>query len=60
MNAESNAQNPSPVLGKAGDMGSPTLPSHEILKGHTEVRITHSGCVYSLRVTRQGKLILTK
>jgi len=60
MNAESNTQNPSPALNKAGDMVSPTLPSHEILKGHNEVRITHCGCTYSLRVTRQGKLILTK
>lgn len=38
----------------------PVLASQEILQGANEVRIAHCGCVYSLRVTRQGKLILTK
>ncbi|RTL50406.1 MAG: hemin uptake protein HemP [Rhodocyclaceae bacterium] len=36
------------------------LSSQQLLQGRNEIRIAHSGCIYSLRVTRQGKLILTK
>jgi hemin uptake protein HemP len=41
-------------------MGLPLLSSETLLKGGNEVLIEHGSCVYSLRVTRQGKLILTK
>ncbi len=40
--------------------GLPLLSSEALLKGGNEVLIEHGSCVYSLRVTRQGKLILTK
>jgi hemin uptake protein HemP len=36
------------------------LTSLEILKGDTEVTISHNGEIYRLRVTRNGKLILQK
>lgn len=40
--------------------GNGPLTSEQLLGGSNEVRIVHGGCVYSLRLTRQGKLILTK
>ena len=36
------------------------LTSLEILRGDTEVTISHNGEIYRLRVTRNGKLILQK
>jgi len=42
---------------------SPSLPaitSHELLRGGREIRIHHGEDTYLLRVTRNGKLILTK
>jgi hemin uptake protein HemP len=39
------------------------IPVHDALKlteGGTQARITLNGQVYSLRITRAGKLILTK
>ncbi|MCU0817218.1 MAG: hemin uptake protein HemP [Cypionkella sp.] len=39
------------------------MPLHEattLTKGGREARILLNGMVYSLRITRQGKLILTK
>ena len=39
------------------------LPVHDaetLTKGGSEARILLNGMVYSLRITRQGKLILTK
>jgi hemin uptake protein HemP len=36
------------------------LTSREILRGDTEVTISHNGEIYRLRVTRNGKLILQK
>lgn len=43
-----------------GGDASVLLSSQQLLQGRNEIRIAHSGCIYSLRVTRQGKLILTK
>lgn len=60
MNTESNTEKPNPAPAAMGESGNSPLPSQAILQGRNEVRIAHSGCVYSLRVTRQGKLILTK
>ncbi|MBI3462356.1 MAG: hemin uptake protein HemP [Planctomycetes bacterium] len=36
------------------------LESQELLRGEREVLILHSGEVYRLRLTRNGKLILQK
>ena len=37
-----------------------TLPSDALLNGQREVLIKHGSDIYSLRHTRNGKLILTK
>jgi len=39
---------------------APTIPSHELFRGTQEVVIVHRQEQYRLRITRQGKLILTK
>jgi hemin uptake protein HemP len=36
------------------------IDSMTLLGTRHEVRISHNGAVYTLRLTRQGKLILTK
>jgi hemin uptake protein HemP len=36
------------------------LSSDELIGPEREVLIRHAGCDYRLRITRQGKLILTK
>ncbi|MCB1875969.1 MAG: hemin uptake protein HemP [Chromatiales bacterium] len=36
------------------------VPSEQLLAGRREVVIRHQGEDYRLRVTRQGKLLLTK
>lgn len=48
-------------LAGAGSM-SPvrTVSSATVFKGETEIGIEHHGELYRLRITRQGKLILTK
>lgn len=40
--------------------GAPRLTSEQLFRGHDEVLIGHAGDTYRLRITRQGKLILTK
>jgi hemin uptake protein HemP len=37
-----------------------TVDSRELLRGSTHVLIRHDGQVYTLRRTRENKLILTK
>lgn len=40
-----------------------SLPEHDVLvltQGGTMARLIHAGEIYTLRITRQGKLILTK
>ncbi|HEV2508964.1 hemin uptake protein HemP [Bosea sp. (in: a-proteobacteria)] len=37
-----------------------TVGSATVFKGETEIGIEHHGELYRLRITRQGKLILTK
>lgn len=52
--------NPPPVMTDAPD---PEVPMHDVLtltKGGSIARLVHRGEVYVLRVTRMGKLILTK
>ncbi|MES9961732.1 MAG: hemin uptake protein HemP [Sedimenticola sp.] len=39
---------------------TPLLNSRELFAQHNQVMIDHLGVRYVLRVTRQGKLILTK
>lgn len=36
------------------------IPADVLFKGNLEVLITHNGDTYRLRITRNGKLILTK
>jgi hemin uptake protein HemP len=38
----------------------PRLRSEELLRGRAEIEIEHQGEIYRLRLTRAGKLILTK
>jgi len=38
----------------------PALDSSQLLGGRKQVAIIHGGELYSLRLTRNGKLILTK
>ena len=43
-----------------GDSVPVSLRSDELLRGQREISILHGGDVYRLRITRNGKLILTK
>jgi hemin uptake protein HemP len=36
------------------------IASEELFAGRSEIRVRHRGQEYRLRITRQGKLILTK
>lgn len=38
----------------------PAIDSTQLLAGRKQVAISHGGELYSLRLTRNGKLILTK
>ncbi len=58
MDASTETRMPMPAM--PVNPGNGLLTSEQILGGGNEVRIVHGGCVYSLRLTRQGKLILTK
>lgn len=40
--------------------GRRVVPSEEILGGDTAALISHHGELYTLRITRQGKLVLNK
>jgi hemin uptake protein HemP len=44
----------------AAAIATRTLPSKDLLGGSNTVRIEHAGEFYQLRLTRSGKLILTK
>ena len=47
--------------GPAPDSGRPRqISSAELLGGTAQLAIAHGGAVYTLRLTRNGKLILTK
>ncbi len=58
MNFESTHNNAqfSPV----DDPKLPVFTSGELFGSHQQVRIVHDGATYLLRITRSGKLILTK
>ena len=47
-------------VGVAKSVPPVTLDSATLFNGRDEVRLMHRGQEYRLRVTRQGKLILTK
>ena len=42
------------------DGARPAIDSARLLDGHTQVTILHGNESYSLRLTKNGKLILTK
>lgn len=37
-----------------------SISSESLFQGRTEIAIEHSGSIYRLKITRQGKLILNK
>ena len=37
-----------------------TIISEDLFRGSHEIAINHSGAIYRLKITRQGKLILNK
>lgn len=45
---------------RAAEGSLPMLRSDQLFQGHREILITHCNEVYRLRLTRNGKLILTK
>lgn len=56
-----------PTASAAGDTAVPTtigdtrvMSSEQLFAGQNAVAIRHNGAIYTLRVTRFGKLILTK
>ena len=53
------SQSSSPPLGKP-PAAPRVVPSHELLGEQGQLQIEHQGERYLLRITRQGKLILTK
>lgn len=63
VSCESNAQ-PSSDAESGSDRAAPfeerAIASHELFGGAREVMIVHQQAKYRLRITRQGKLILTK
>jgi hemin uptake protein HemP len=50
---------PRPAAGQQ-DAGVALVDTAALFAGATEVRLLHRGQEYRLRITRQGKLILTK
>ncbi len=47
------------------ESGTPTfppgaIPTDSLFQGHSEILIAHNGEHYRLRITKNGKLILTK
>lgn len=59
-NPSASATPTSVVVAAAAAAASPTLESAELFRGSSLLRIAHRGETYLLRVTRQGKLLLTK
>jgi hemin uptake protein HemP len=49
-----------PASQSAAAQTPPALDSSQLLGGRKQVAINHGGELYSLRLTRNGKLILTK
>jgi hemin uptake protein HemP len=53
-------QSPNPRLERPRPAGKPRLQAAALLAGSREVIIEHAGEEYRLRLTKNGKLILTK
>jgi hemin uptake protein HemP len=51
---------PPPLTASQPAGEAPRLDSAQLLGGRKQVAISHGGELYSLRLTRNGKLILTK
>ncbi|MDO9365837.1 MAG: hemin uptake protein HemP [Methylotenera sp.] len=49
-----------PVMPEAGTKPQVRLQSEVLFNGRQSLAIEHKGEVYVLRITKQGKLILTK
>lgn len=49
-----------PADASDGQRGPPSMSSSALFKGARELMIEHQGVYYTLRITRNGKLILTK
>lgn len=47
------------VAGRSGKIVK-VVPSSAVFSGETEIGIEHHGEIYRLKITRRGKLILTK
>jgi hemin uptake protein HemP len=61
MNCQPPQKNiPEPYVQETLTTATSVVSSGEILRGQQEMHINHGDSVYTLRVTRQGKLILTK
>jgi len=55
-----NSKAATPLPGRPEKAAAGKIDSQDLFRGHQEVCIEHLGQVYRLRITRQGKLILTK
>lgn len=52
---------PAPLSRSVDDtLVEPILRTEDLFEGNRRLTILHSGQVYTLRITRQGKLLLTK
>jgi hemin uptake protein HemP len=51
---------PAPAFGDARQVAPPEHDARDLTSGGTLARIVLDGAVYTLRITRSGKLILTK
>lgn len=51
---------PSRVAPRGSNRSAPIISSQTLFGARQELHIEHSGCLYRLRITRNGKLILTK
>ena len=60
MTRKSPASTPTPHLSQQAASASRTLESRDLMQGCSQIEIVHRGEIYRLRITRQGKLILTK
>jgi hemin uptake protein HemP len=47
-------------LSNLNDDSRPQVDVRQLMGGHREITIKHAGQDYRLRITRNGKLILTK
>jgi len=60
MNNNSNTPSAPSPSAAAGSADTGRLHSRELFQGRQEICIEHANQLYRLRITRQGKLILTK